>query len=45
MAVSFSEKEKTGIITALRLAAGRHAASVGMRKTTVDELAAEAGIT
>ena len=44
MAVSFSEKEKTGIITALRLAAGRHAASVGMRKTTVDELAAEAGI-
>lgn len=44
MAVSFSEKEKTGIVKALRAAASRRAASVGMRKTTVDEMALEAGI-
>jgi AcrR family transcriptional regulator len=44
MAVSFSDKEKAGIVSALRMAAGRHAARKGMRKTTVDELAAEAGI-
>jgi AcrR family transcriptional regulator len=44
MAVSFSEKEKAGIIAALRQAAGRHAAVKGLRKTTVEELAAEAGI-
>ncbi|HNW87411.1 MAG TPA: TetR/AcrR family transcriptional regulator [Candidatus Limiplasma sp.] len=44
MAVSFSAKERSGIITALRRAATRHAAVVGMRKTTVDELALEAGI-
>lgn len=44
MAVSFIEKEKAGIVKALRVAAGRHAASMGMRKTTVDELASEAGI-
>jgi len=44
MAVSFTEKEKASIIAALRQAATRRAAMVGMRKTTVDELAAEAGI-
>lgn len=44
MAVSFTAKERTGIIAALRRAASRHAAAVGMRKTTVDELALEAGI-
>ncbi|MDD3212320.1 MAG: TetR/AcrR family transcriptional regulator [Eubacteriales bacterium] len=44
MAVSFSDKEKSSIITALLQAAGRHATLKGMRKTTVDELAAEAGI-
>ncbi|MCE5342260.1 MAG: TetR/AcrR family transcriptional regulator [Eubacteriales bacterium] len=44
MAVSFSDKEKAGIVAALRQAAGRHAARKGMRKTTVDELAMEAGI-
>jgi len=44
MAVSFTEKERVGIISALRRAAGRHVAQNGMRKTTVDELASEAGI-
>jgi len=44
MAVSFTDKERAGIIATLRLAAGRCAASVGMKKTTVDELALEAGI-
>ena len=44
MAVSFTDKERVGIIAALRRAAGRHAAQSGMRKTTVDELASEAGI-
>ncbi len=44
MAVSFTEKERVGIVAALRRAAGRHAAISGMRKTTIDELAAEAGI-
>jgi AcrR family transcriptional regulator len=44
MAVSFTDKEKAGIVAALRQAAGRCAALKGMRKTTVDELALEAGI-
>lgn len=44
MAVSFTDKERAGIIATLRKAAGRCAASVGMKKTTVDELALEAGI-
>lgn len=44
MAGSFSEKERASIIAALRRAAGHHAAEKGMRKTTVDELVAEAGI-
>ena len=44
MAVAFSEKERESIINALRKAAAEHAARDGMRKTTVDELASEAGI-
>jgi AcrR family transcriptional regulator len=44
MAVSFTDREKVGIVTALRQAAGRCAARKGMRKTTVDELALQAGI-
>lgn len=44
MAVSFTEKEKTGIVNALRQAAGRRAATAGFRKITVDELARDAGI-
>lgn len=44
MAVSFTPKERHGIVNALREAARKNAASVGMRKTTVDELAEEAGI-
>ncbi len=44
MAVSFTDQEKTSIIKALRQAAGRRAATVGFRKTTVDELARDAGI-
>lgn len=44
MAVKFTEKECGEIVQALRLAAARHAANGGMRKTTVDELAEEAGI-
>ncbi|NLI22108.1 MAG: TetR/AcrR family transcriptional regulator [Clostridiales bacterium] len=44
MAIRFTEKERNEIIKALREAAGRRAATVGMRKTTVDELALEAGI-
>ena len=44
MAVSFTDKERAGIVASLRRAAGRCAASVGMKKTTVDELAVEAGI-
>ncbi|NCB05842.1 MAG: TetR/AcrR family transcriptional regulator, partial [Clostridia bacterium] len=44
MAVKFTEKECGEIVQALRLAAARHAANGGMRKTTVDELAQEAGI-
>jgi len=44
VAVSFTEKERVGIVAALRRAAARHAAEEGMRKTTVDELTVEAGI-
>ena len=44
MAVRFSPAQREDIITALRQAAARHAAQEGMRKTTVEELAAEAGI-
>ncbi len=44
MAVSFTDKERAGIVAALRQAAGRCAARKGMRKTTVDELALQAGI-
>lgn len=44
MAVSFNPKERSTIIETLRRAAGKSAATVGMRKTTVDMLAAEAGI-
>ncbi len=44
MAVSFNPKERRTIIETLRRAAGKSAATVGMRKTTVDMLAAEAGI-
>ena len=44
MAVGFTERERTGIVEALRQAAIRCAILKGMKKTTVDELAAEAGI-
>ena len=44
MAVGFTEKERAGIVETLRQAAGRCAILKGMKKTTVDELAAEAGI-
>ncbi len=44
MAVSFTPKERQGIIEALRGAANKSAATVGMRKTTVDDLALQAGI-
>ena len=44
MAVSFTDKEKKGIVSALRQAAARRAAAVGFKKTTVDELARDAGI-
>lgn len=44
MAVSFTQKERLSIIEALRRAAGQSAATVGMRRTTVDALAVQAGI-
>lgn len=44
LAVSFTPKEKKGIIEALRKAAVQNAAAVGMRRTTVDQLAEKAGI-
>ncbi len=44
MAVRFSDHERAGIVKALRKAAERRAALKGMRKTTVDELVEEAGI-
>ena len=44
MAVGFTTKERESITEALLRAAGRHAALSGMKKTSVDELCAEAGI-
>ena len=44
MAVRFSNAHRADIVATLRQAAARHAAQEGMRKTTVEELAAEAGI-
>jgi len=44
MAVRFTQQQRDDIVTALRQAAVRHASQEGMRKTTVEELAAEAGI-
>ena len=44
MAVRFSNAQRADIVATLRQAAARHAAQEGMRKTTVEELAAEAGI-
>ncbi len=44
MAISFTPKERHGIVNALRKAAHKRAATVGMRKTTVEELALDAGI-
>jgi AcrR family transcriptional regulator len=44
MASAFTEKERDAIRKALREAAWESAATVGMRKTSVDELAARAGI-
>ena len=44
MGVSFTAKERKSFIEALWRAAGKSAATIGMRKTTVDELVAEAGI-
>ncbi len=44
MATAFSEQERAAISAQLRAAALRCAATLGMRKTTVDELAREAGI-
>ena len=44
MAIGFTARERAGIVNTLRQAAGRCAEGKGMKKTTVDELAAEAGI-
>lgn len=44
MATAFTDQEKTQIIAQLRDAAWRHAGAEGMRKTSVDMLAMEAGI-
>ena len=44
MATKFTDKEMTDIREKLRNAAGKYAATPGMRKTTVDELCAHAGI-
>lgn len=44
MAVGFTSRERENITKALLEAAGRHAAMEGMKKTSVDELCAEAGI-
>lgn len=44
MAVRFSERERDKIVQALLSSAQAHAAHDGLKKTTVDELAAEAGI-
>ena len=44
MATAFNDTERDAIREALQDAAWRHACGEGMRKTTVDDLAAEAGI-
>ncbi|MDO4483118.1 MAG: TetR/AcrR family transcriptional regulator [Clostridia bacterium] len=44
MAAAFSEKEKASIRQALISAARKYAQTIGMKRTTVDMLAAEAGI-
>ena len=44
MATAFTPRERERIDEALKDAALRHAATVAMRRTTVDELAREAGI-
>ena len=44
MATKFSKKEKDDIHTKLKEAARKYASSIGMRKTTVDDLCACAGI-
>lgn len=44
MAVGFTQRERENIMEALRSAAARHATMGSMKKTSVDELCAEAGI-
>lgn len=44
MASAFTEQEKSAIRSALKETAQRCAATIGMRKTTVDQLAESAGI-
>jgi len=44
MASAFTEQERTAIQSALKEAAQECAATIGMRKTTVDQLAERAGI-
>lgn len=44
MATAFSPQERTAITTKLLASAQRFASTVGMRRTTVDQLAHEAGI-
>lgn len=44
VAVGFTPRERENIVRALLEAASRHAALGGMKKTSVDELCAEAGI-
>ena len=44
MPAAFTDSEREQIISALREAAFRHAQTEGMKKTSVDMLAAEAGI-
>lgn len=44
MSSAFTAQEKTAILTALKGTARKCAATIGMRKTTVDQLAQSAGI-
>lgn len=44
MVTAFTDQERDIIRSQLKAAAGEYASSIGMRKTTVDELAARAGI-
>lgn len=44
MAAAFNEQEREAIVRRLRDAARRCAATIGMRKTTLEQLAREAGI-